>query len=67
MLDNERYFRKNYNISTLTRKSFGLLSKAKNYRMDKLVEDEPSYRVIEMESYVMEFNFRPRMLDTGLD
>jgi len=50
----EDYFRKNYNLSTVTDEWLAAFKHAEQARGDKIIEDEPFYRPIELVHYMLD-------------
>lgn len=58
LLDNEKYYKEKYGIQTYTNACWNRLKNSKTSQMqEKVIEDEPTYRVIEQVDYVNNFQY----------
>jgi len=56
LLSNEKYYLQRYKVKTLTDESYALLD-YKGKEPEELIEDEPTYRPIEIEDYRLRFDY----------
>ena len=56
MLDNEKYYREKYGLQLLTERSYKRFKEAKTTQEgNKIIQDEPTYRIVEQNDYKIHF------------